>query len=393
MSARSKKILMAVVVLLSWAGLFADRFYRVVPGATSEGVARAEGYFSHDYFAARGRFRKKVNELGGRLSSIAIDAKGPGDEDLTIDIGWFGSSKPRRALLHSSGVHGVEGFAGSAIQLQLLDALSVIPANSALVLVHVINPYGMAWRRRVNENNVDLNRNFLAEPADYRGAPDGYAALDSFLNPTASQWPDLFIPKVMWLIARHGLPTLRQTVSGGQYEFPRGLFFGGKKLQQGPERLQQWLSEQLGSAESIVAVDVHTGLGKSGEDTLLVEDADYDRLRPLFGERVKGMNADQGPAYQARGTYVSMIARVLKNAHPRKLTQEFGTYNAVSALRALRDENRAYHYDAVNPQSQEKAVLKEAFCLADEGWRRRVLERGAELIEKAREVAFGGGEQ
>lgn len=37
-------------------------------------------------------------------------------------------------------------------------------------MVHVLNPYGMAWLRRVNENNVDLNRNFRA--ADDNDAMD-----------------------------------------------------------------------------------------------------------------------------------------------------------------------------------------------------------------------------
>jgi hypothetical protein len=30
-----------------------------------------------------------------------------------------------------------------------------MPADAAIVLVHILNPYGMAWLRRFNENNVD----------------------------------------------------------------------------------------------------------------------------------------------------------------------------------------------------------------------------------------------
>ena len=51
------------------------------------------------------------------------------------------------------------------------------------VLLHALNPYGFAWLRRVNEHNVDLNRNFLLPGEAYRGSPAGYAALDPLLNP------------------------------------------------------------------------------------------------------------------------------------------------------------------------------------------------------------------
>ena len=232
-------------------------------------------YFSPDYFTARSRFREGAKEAGGRLTSMQLDAKGPAGEDLTIDIAWFGAEQPREVLLHSSGLHGVEAFAGSAIQLQLLDqGLPVIPEDSALVLVHVINPYGMAWLRRFNENNVDLNRNFLGPNEDYSGAPKGYPEFDSFLNPPSPPSWDLFYPRAGWLIFRYGMPTLKQVVAGGQYEYPKGLFFGGKTLEEGPQKVQAFVRSHLQSAERVVIVDVHTGLGPFGVDALFVHAGD-----------------------------------------------------------------------------------------------------------------------
>src|SRR3954470_21464543 len=117
--------------------------------------------FSPDYVTARSRFREKTVLAGGRLELLELGAKGPLEEDLTIDIAWFGSKTPRRIFVHSSGLHGVEAFAGSAIQLQWLDeGIPAPPDETAIVLVHALNPWGMAWLRRFNENNVDLNRNF-----------------------------------------------------------------------------------------------------------------------------------------------------------------------------------------------------------------------------------------
>ena len=81
-------------------------------------------------------------------------------------------------LLHISGTHGVEGHAGSAIQRRLLRRVSsagslqnymasiaegckdgdLVPT---VVLVHALNPYGFVMGRRVDQDNVDLNRNAL----------------------------------------------------------------------------------------------------------------------------------------------------------------------------------------------------------------------------------------
>jgi hypothetical protein len=187
-------------------------------------ITKMSDPFSPNYATARDRFRRKVSAAGGRLAVLDLAAKGPDGETLSIDIGWFGAEASPRVLLHSSGLHGVEGFAGSAIQLQLLDTLPPVDNGKALVLVHILNPYGMAWLRRTNERNVDLNRNFLfGEP--YAKAPAAYAQLDSFLNPKSAPSKDAFALRAALLIVRHGLTKLRQAVEEGQYESRRSVLW------------------------------------------------------------------------------------------------------------------------------------------------------------------------
>ena len=90
-------------------------------------------FFSPDYFTARARFHQKVEKAKGRLQALKLEAKGPNAEPLNIDIAWFGASQPRRVLLHCSGLHGVEGFPGAAIQLQFLEnGIPSIPEEAAI---------------------------------------------------------------------------------------------------------------------------------------------------------------------------------------------------------------------------------------------------------------------
>src|SRR5690242_4650808 len=157
-------------------------------------------YFSPDFFTAQRRFREAVARRHGRLDTLKLDSRGPSGEELAIDIGWFGAANPKRVLVHTSGLHGVEGYAGSAIQLQwLADGLPALPHDAAIAVTHILNPYGYAWLRRFNEHNVDLNRNFRAPGDDGSDiATDGYLRWDSFLNPQSASCADFFYARLAW---------------------------------------------------------------------------------------------------------------------------------------------------------------------------------------------------
>jgi hypothetical protein len=76
----------------------------------------AIAYFSPDHACAQNRFLRTAAKAGARNYNLRLAAKGPREKELMIDIAWLGAERPRRLLLHSSGIHGVEGFAGSAMR-------------------------------------------------------------------------------------------------------------------------------------------------------------------------------------------------------------------------------------------------------------------------------------
>ncbi|MEC9073399.1 MAG: M14 family metallopeptidase, partial [Myxococcota bacterium] len=188
--------------------------------------------FEETYEAARDAFRELVLAGGGELESLSVcegEAAAADGSPLTIDVGVIGLDAPR-ALLTTSGVHGIEGFAGSACQRHMLSG--DLRDDVRYVMVHAVNPYGMAKIRRVNERNVDLNRNFLSDGEAYSGCNQGYRDLEDLLNPdTPHGGFEAFLLRAGWLILRHGMPALRQAVAEGQYDYPRGLFWGGDSLE------------------------------------------------------------------------------------------------------------------------------------------------------------------
>ena len=119
--------------------------------------------FSPSYEVARRRFRDAARAAGTTVEQHRVDT-GEAGVDFTIDVATVGAREPSWAVVVSSGVHGVEGFFGSAIQLAWLSGQTAgepPPGGGVVVLIHAVNPSGFARLRRTNEHNVDLNRNFL----------------------------------------------------------------------------------------------------------------------------------------------------------------------------------------------------------------------------------------
>lgn len=350
-------------------------------------------YFAASYDQARNKFTQAAATAGAEVIRLPLAAKGNSGLPLSIDIAWFGSKKPRKILLHTSGLHGVEGFAGSAIQLALVDQLPALPEDSALVLVHCLNPYGMSMLRRYNESNVDLNRNFLSSAGDFRGSPQAYASLDTFLNPPAPPAKDFFYLRVAYHYLRLGADTLVKAVAAGQHDFPRGLFFAGHRLEQGPAVYRAWLQQHLGGAEQIFVIDVHTGLGDFARDSLFhkighTPTAQLNRI--LHQPVLENFPESQVVGYRFPGGHCEVIKELFADKRVDFLTQEFGTYSKLKILKALRDENRYHHYGAGDTTHWSKQQLKEAFCPSDEGWRVPVVSNGIRLVQKVATMLFAG---
>jgi hypothetical protein len=348
-------------------------------------------FFSPDYATARDRFRSAAHAAGATHEALVLDARGPGGEALTIDIARLGAPEARRVLLHTCGLHGVEAFAGSAVQLAALADPPDRPDDCALVLVHVLNPYGMAWLRRANENNVDLNRNFPAPGTGRAGAPALYARLDPLLNPPAVPETRWFRLRLAAAALRHGMPALTQAIAEGQYDFPRGLFFGGRQLEQGPDLYLEWLRNNLSQARYLFALDLHTGLGRRGQESLFLEAGGgatpVAELQRALGRRLLEPAAIRA-SYRIRGSMGKALPQSLPGARVDIVLQEIGTRHSIAVLHALREENRCHHHGPRGITHAAKRALLDALNPPSPGWRRQALGRGLGLLRDAAAWTF-----
>jgi hypothetical protein len=326
----------------------------------------ARRFFSPDYTTARLRFAEAADTRGWTLDAREVDARGPGAEPLWIHAATSQGGDPRRTLVVSSGLHGVEGFFGSAVQLAVLERWHTPPVR--IVLLHAINPYGFAWLRRTDEFNVDLNRNFLRDGEAFAGSPPGYARLDPILNPQSAKPSRLpLVVALMPAIARRGLGGVRQDIAGGQYEFPRGLFFGGVAPSPTRRVIEAAMPGWLAGSEEVIHLDLHTGLGPSGQGQLL-DDAPA-----------------AGASYTARGGFGSWcVSRGLAKTYSFAYA-EIGTFSSLRVLAGLRVENQAHHYGQSSDPATIRAKdrLKQLFCPDDEEWQSRAVDAALGFVDAA----------
>ncbi|TWU06444.1 DUF2817 domain-containing protein [Stieleria varia] len=347
-------------------------------------------FFSDSYSTARKRFREAASDAGAALHCYPMEASS--GEEWSMDVAVLGDSH-LPTVVTSSGVHGVEGFVGSAVQLALLGQLKSSAGRAKVrhVFIHAVNPFGFAKLRRFNEDNVDLNRNFLNNASDYQGAPDGYVRLNEFLNPESP--PSRMEPfhlRAAGKIWRHGMQTLKEAIAGGQYEYPRGIFFGGSEPSWSMRTISQHCEQWISDSQRIIHLDFHTGLGKHGEYKLLVgpeASADHDGwYESTFGATAVELSDRTNPtAYVASGTLEQWMQSRFRHREYRSTTVEFGTHNVIRVLAALRAENRAHHHGIVDSPSYHRAKqeLLECFCPRAPSWRECVVKSSLAIIDQA----------
>ena len=344
------------------------------------------------YDECRARFRRAVSGTVARHASHALDTRGPDGQELTIDIAALGAAEPDTALVVLSGVHGVEGFIGSTLQTDLVGRVDpgVLPSGAAIVLVHVVNPWGMAHDRRQNEHNVDLNRNWRRsdrEP-EHNLAYDELHAIACPDTPSLPS-PDDLLRVVGPIVEERGVAWVTDGITRGQYRHPDGLHFGGDRTEQSCAVLEAEIPQLVGSAARVLTVDLHTGVGPYGTLTLLssqpVGSPQDTFLRAAFGE-VDATVGNPGSASSVKsGPIAAGLAEVLPRARHHAVTAEFGTADDIAQLRATYQEQWVHrHGDLDDPEHRAvRWTYRCCFTPDDPDWEQQTLSLGRQLLDDA----------
>ena len=354
-------------------------------------MTKIPAYFSETYAEAREKFLAAAKAKGATVETHEHPIKGPGGETLATDVARIGPAKADAVIALGAGTHGVEGYCGSGLQTALLETgfADRLPEGSALVLIHAINPFGFAWNRRVNEDNVDLNRNFIDHDQPYPENP-GYEELIDVIN-----LPDLepetikgAQEKLLAYAGEKGFPALQHAMSAGQYAHPGGVQFGGNGPTWSHLTLREIVRKHLAPASRIVFIDFHTGLGPRahGEiiSTAAPDNPTHRRMTDLWGDEVISTKAEGSVSSNIAGSITDFLSEELEGKEIAACGLEFGTLPITDVSFALQADNWLWQHGGTdNPRAGEVgAIIRNAFYVDEDNWKEEVFKRAEDVAVK-----------
>lgn len=358
--------------------------------------------FHGDYHDDRAAFERALAEFigrSGRSSQLHRHALDPSGDLCVTAAQLTASEQPQRLLVLVTGIHGIEGYAGSAVlRLLLSDLLLATDGRSTgLLLVHALNPYGFAHFLRVNRHNVDLNRNCAHADEELRGRDDSaYRALAPLLAPKRPVRSGMgaklqFVSRLLAARARVGELAVRRATLGGQYSDPTGVFWGGDTVQPELHFFQQLYEPMATRYREVLLIDLHTGYGDRAQAYALFGRADTPSIAACTAQGVRS-RAGRELTYDVYGDLVQYCQQAARRLRPDGVFDgvalEVGT-NGLKLWQQLEDlytvvqENQARHHGAAEDRVDPalRRAFRELFYPSDPRWRIQALRSSVRAIE------------
>lgn len=348
------------------------------------------GVFPDSYVSARERLLTLV-EMSAYTqilhTAYPCPGKTPNKQPLVTDTLWFGNEKAGKVLVLLAGTHGVEGFIGSAVELDHIDLIAsgqlAISADTAVLVVHALTPWGYAWLRRCDEDGVDLNRNAV----DFFNPLPENSGYESLRSALFSSDKTQRLATLSEFESQQGRSALEIAISGGQYADPVGPFYGGKSPSHGRLVTEDLMQQYNLHERDLAVIDLHSGLGPYGYGEII---CDHPSNSP--GVRIAHDWYGDSVTLPALGTSSSVpkiglmdyVWHGIMNSRSCHVTLEFGTYSTNQLFEVLLKDHQLWAQTDNNSARMEHSKhMRQHFYPDDEAWKALVLFRARQVISQA----------
>ncbi len=360
-------------------------------------------YFKSTYRDCRMNFLANAQKAAARYDfavrgSFAVP--GSTDRDLVMDYLYVPATKRmEKLLILTAGVHGIEGYAGNAVlDLFFKEVFPTLDTDSTGVIVfHAINPYGMKHFWRFTEENIDLNRNCSRDPKLYSTVNAGYAKLRGLLEPEGKASAGFLATaaltlKMIWYNLTMDRKDIMEAVVCGQYEYPEGIFFGGKKQAPQIAEMTRILSTIMARYRFAAHIDLHTAYGRRGYLHLIVKPMD-DKKNKNMESLFPGHPIDWSSGkdfYQSSGELNSYLYSLVPGLPVLPVTFEYGTLDSqtlsggMKSLKTIIFGNQGIQngYAGDDDRSAIRAMAMEMFYPQSPAWKSEVIRQSREAFAK-----------
>jgi len=352
-------------------------------------------YYKDSYIECRAAFREKGAKLKSQFDSVEtfpVEVKSNTDKDLTIDVCYVpATGKKTRLLILTSGIHGIEGYVGSAVQQMVMEEFikPELLSGTGVLFVHAMNPYGFKYSRRVTENNVDLNRNSDIDSSLFANENKGYHELYGMLNPndkanTGSLRNQLFMLVAFEKMISKSMSALRQAILQGQYQHPEGLYFGGKTFEPQLRSIAPLLVKYGKDYDKVLEIDLHTGYGELGTLHVFPNPVKDPKVKSAIKQVFSGYKidwADTEGFYTITGSFSDFVGKLFPGKLCLPTSFEYGTLNSQTTMGSIHSihnmilENEGFHYGYTTNEStaQIRENFREMYYPSSLSWRSKVI--------------------
>lgn len=357
-------------------------------------------FFSSSVYEATEKFCQACSASGGVIEKFEHALTDPNDKPLHTTVGWLGPRDAQTVLLIVSGTHGSEGWAGSAIQIDALQrgAFDSLPADTAVMMIHLINPWGCAWGRRENEDNADLFRDLIYyKPELYSDDSQFDKSLAEILALTeySDEVRETSFAATCRLLETYSEAELTSIARMGQFRYPKLPYYNGGGISWSFKLYRDLTAKYLRQTKRVFCIDIHTGFGEYGDGILIPyykpegpDRAKYDYLQQTYGSDklyVGGFdpNIPSHPRmpYEIASDFVpglDMIATGL----------EFGTYDDWDTIEESIevDKYMSYLFNFGDPKNPERPDFVQGYTIRSypdkDDWREMVINRSRDVIDQ-----------
>jgi hypothetical protein len=259
----------------------------------------------------------------------------------------------------------------------------VLPANTALLMVHALTPWGYAWLRRCDADGVDLNRNVvdfsapLPENSGYEALKPAFLATDTVQRQRAfAEFEQV-----------QGREALEKAISGGQYTDPKGPFFGGSAPAHGRLVVEDLIRKYSLQQRDLAVIDLHTGLGSFGYGEIICDHQPESPATQVahdwYGDSVTLPWLGTSSSVPKLGL-LDYAWHAIMNERSCYITLEFGTYRTDQLFEVLLRDHQLWAQAGNDSARQAHSqLMRQHFCPQDTAWQEMVLFRGRQVISQA----------
>ncbi|MCV6623255.1 MAG: M14 family metallopeptidase [Cellvibrionaceae bacterium] len=345
---------------------------------------------SNTYLEARSLFLNTATDLACEIESYKNPhVTGINGEDLFCDVALYGAKHASKKIIISSGVHGVEAYCGSAMQILLMQQLMPhnIHKDIQLIFVHAINPYGFSHYTRNNENNIDLNRNFIDFSVSRIATEEETRFIDQ-AYPEHWKSADLtdILKNINQYIKLHSWTDFQGKMTQGQYHWPQAPYFGGHTASWSNQAWREICAKHAKHCNKLIHMDLHTGLGPKGACELIYtgKPENLELTKKVFPN---GQVIAPGSADSSTPDISGPLCCGLLDCNPAALcvALEFGTVPIDTMLSTVIEANWLYNNPdcaaSLKAEIQEKTLA--AFFIDEQQWLEDVWEKSKTYFDDA----------